>query len=765
MKSFSAQTLLVVLTSLFTLSGCQTLRSSPPLSLQKPERSTPPVLIREEPVQQCLSAEACFNLAKDEEKNGRREAAITTLLNLIDRYPDAPWLQRSEYLLAKWKIESKAPLDASFLSKIQQNYPEMGDYVSKLVADHAFNQNDFSKASDEYGHLLVIYSDTVLRPQILIQRGEALFRLKEYEKAAQTFTAFYRENPKDEKVPEGLSRLVDLYSEQQEWDKTAKVYRDLQWKYPDTSWSVESEKKLSVLTLKPSEREQFKLTPQEEFYKGKNLYETGRFEKAIEVWKGLKKRANSSEPFLTEMELKTGLAYLPLKKYTEASGHFYTVLKKAPNSEFSPEALLGLVRIALREENETDLKKFQEKGEQLFSHQEVYYKVLYLLAAYYEDRRQFSKADVLYQTIIKELPQSSIAPDALWREGWVAYKEGDPLSAESNFSRLLEQYPASALQAQALYWKGRAEERRGAGDAAQVDFKKLCQTFGHSYYCHLARKRITSTGEETGSAPANEVSPGPLPVEAQPGLPSYRKDDHYMKAEELMSMNLTQEASKEFNFLAERYKDKNSLLQIDLELNQSGDFYHALKNLRSQFPDILDRGKTYDSPLLWQLAYPKEVLDLIMKITQDTRIEPEFIAGIMREESVFDLRATSRSGAMGLMQLMPFTGEWVAQQLGVASFVRERLYDQELNIQFGAYYLDHLNQKFQGNLVYTAASYNAGPEAVSKWIVNGNVEDIEEFVENIPYQETRYYVKRVMKSYEEFKQIKSMPGSLILSHP
>lgn len=116
---------------------------------------------------------------------------------------------------------------------------------------------------------------------------------------------------------------------------------------------------------------------------------------------------------------------------------------------------------------------------------------------------------------------------------------------------------------------------------------------------------------------------------------------------------------------------------------------------------------------------------------------------------------------MGLMQLMPFTGEWVADRMGVASFVREQLYDQELNIRFGAYYLDHLNEKFQGNLVLTAASYNAGPEAVNKWIANGHLDDLEEFVENIPFQETRYYVKRVMRSYHEFKEI----GELTKNEP
>ncbi|MHB8481331.1 MAG: transglycosylase SLT domain-containing protein [Nitrospiria bacterium] len=761
MRSFSEKTFLIVLIFLFYLSGCQTLKLHPSFAVQKSKSLSPSDSVKEEPIQ-CLSAEACFNLAKEEEKNGKREAAKTRLLTLMDHYPDSLWFQRAGYLLGKWDVESGGTDGDKLLFKIQNNYPVMGDYISRLLADLAFNQNNFSKAGDEYGRLLLLYPDTVLRPRILIRRGEALFRLKEYDQAGQAFETFYRENPKDEKVPDVLSKMVDLYLEQQEWDKAAELYREIQWKFPDTPWSEEAGKKLSLLVLSPADREKFKLTSLEQFNKGKNLYETGRFEKAIEVWQGLEKGIKRSEVFSTEMELKTGLAFLPLKKYSDASDHFLIVLKKAPDSEYAQEALLGLVRIAVREENEPDLEKFRKMGEKLFVHQETYYKILYLLAAYDEDHHQPLKARDLYQTIIKEFPQGSVAPDALWKEGWTAYGGGDDLLAERNFSKFLEEYPASPLQAQVLYWKSRAEERRGDIDAAQADFKKLCQTFGHSYYCHLAAKRITLPLEEAGLTPLNGDPPPAIQQTDAPSDPlSYQKDEHYLKARELMSMDLTQDASKEFNYLADHYRGNSSLLQINLELNRSGDFYHALKILRSQFPDVLDRGKTYDSPLLWRLAYPKEVLDLIMKtVSKDIKIEPEFIAGIMREESVFDLRATSRSGAMGLMQLMPFTGEWVSQQLGVASFVREKLYDQETNIRFGAYYLDYLSQKFQGNLFYTAASYNAGPEAVSKWIINGNFKDIEEFVENIPYQETRYYVKRVIKSYEEFKRVNSYSQSV-----
>jgi soluble lytic murein transglycosylase len=782
-KSIPAAVIFIL--AIYLLSGC---KSAPVRSSDKPPASqkTNPLSSMAIPGEalQCSGAEECFTRALEAEKAGKKEAAGAYLEITFNRYPDSPWFQRGGFLYGKWKIESKSPVEEALLLKVQSAYPEMGDYVLKLLADQEFNQENFSKAGEDYARLLVMTPDTVLRPQVLIQIGETWFRLKDYEKAAQTFSVFYHENPRDEKAPEILSKMLEIYLLAGDRERGAKIFREVEWKFPDSQWSQEAEKQVSQALLLPDDRQKFKLTLQEKFNKGKTLYEIGRFEKALEIWKELNNHAGRQEPFFNEMELKTGLAFLYLKKNSDAERHFHMVLKNAPDSEFAPEALLGLVRIALRDENESNLKAYLKKSEALFQHQESYYKTLYLSGSFYEDRHQASRAHALYQTIIKELPQSPVAPDALWKDGWLAYKEGDYPAAEKNFSRLLERYPASVLQTQALYWLGRTKERQNDPEGAQNDFKRLCQNFDHSYYCHLAKKRMPAAEGESGQGSAPEaLLPPDVDASAQ-GDSSYQKDVHYLKARELMRMNLTREASREFNYLADHYRDKGALLLIDQELIRAGDFYHALKNLRSQFPDVLDRGRTYELPLLWKLAYPREILDLIRQVAGETRIEPHFVAGIMREESVFDTRATSRSGAMGLMQLMPFTGEWVADRLGVASFVREQLYDQELNIRFGAYYLDHLNEKFQGNLVLTAASYNAGPEAVNKWIANGNLpvfgstgpqvgDDLEEFVENIPFQETRYYVKRVMRSYHEFKEIGElteqeplkMPNPFLTSFP
>ena len=118
----------------------------------------------------------------------------------------------------------------------------------------------------------------------------------------------------------------------------------------------------------------------------------------------------------------------------------------------------------------------------------------------------------------------------------------------------------------------------------------------------------------------------------------------------------------------------------------------------------------------------------------------------MREESTFNPRAISRAGAVGLMQIMPKTGDFIAMKTRAGSVDREALLRPELNVRFGSWYLGYLARKFDNNLVLTIAGYNAGPKAVQRWVKKGPAE-LDEFVEEIPYSETRAYAKRVIKSY------------------
>src|SRR5574340_1195882 len=157
---------------------------------------------------------------------------------------------------------------------------------------------------------------------------------------------------------------------------------------------------------------------------------------------------------------------------------------------------------------------------------------------------------------------------------------------------------------------------------------------------------------------------------------------------------------------------------------------------------------------LWLLAYPQGFWPSITASAKKYGLDPYFVAAIIREESQFRPEAISPAGARGVMQVMPSTGEWIARNTGIPGFDRSRLFEAEMNISIGTWYLSHLMKKFSGNLTLVTASYNAGPEPVLAWAArSGGTADPAEFVETIPYAETRGYVKKVLRNYAEYRRL------------
>jgi soluble lytic murein transglycosylase len=134
-------------------------------------------------------------------------------------------------------------------------------------------------------------------------------------------------------------------------------------------------------------------------------------------------------------------------------------------------------------------------------------------------------------------------------------------------------------------------------------------------------------------------------------------------------------------------------------------------------------------------------------------VDPLLVAAIIREESQYDRHAVSRVGAIGLMQVMPATANAVAQRHRLPMVTRDDLFDQETNIRIGARYVEQLLGQFAGNVVATIAAYNAGPIVVTNWSAAHRGRSEDEFVEFIPFQETRQYVKRVLRSYKEYRRL------------
>ncbi|NLD35104.1 MAG: lytic transglycosylase domain-containing protein [Clostridiales bacterium] len=147
--------------------------------------------------------------------------------------------------------------------------------------------------------------------------------------------------------------------------------------------------------------------------------------------------------------------------------------------------------------------------------------------------------------------------------------------------------------------------------------------------------------------------------------------------------------------------------------------------------------------------------ELIRKYAQEFQVDRSFISAIIARESHYDPQAESGVGARGLMQVMKDTGEWVAQRLGVQGYSYDRLYEPELNIRFGAWYLNYLSAHFNGNPVMIASAYHAGANNVKQWALNYAADQRTLTVDQIPKDNTRDYVQKVMNAYALYYEFDS----------
>jgi soluble lytic murein transglycosylase len=225
----------------------------------------------------------------------------------------------------------------------------------------------------------------------------------------------------------------------------------------------------------------------------------------------------------------------------------------------------------------------------------------------------------------------------------------------------------------------------------------------------------------------------------------------FERARDLVYVGLEDSARRELHEIEKRVRTTT-----DRQLLMSE--YAAVRNFdRSSFiaevgfgAQRLRDGLRSESRTYWEHAYPRAWESAVVASSRSTSVPEELIWGIMRAESHFRQDAHSPVGALGLMQLMPFTSRKVAGLMSWTGFEVRALLDPESNIKVGSRYLQRLLEKFSGRVPLVAAAYNAGPHRVNAWVRGFGQLDMDEFIEHIPFLETRNYVKRVVRNYNVY---------------
>jgi len=360
-----------------------------------------------------------------------------------------------------------------------------------------------------------------------------------------------------------------------------------------------------------------------------------------------------------------------------------------------------------------------------------------------------AKARGLYHKLYVKLPQSSMADDALWKEGWLTYLGKDFKKAYLIFQKLLSSYPDSEFADTATYWSARTAEKMGMVDKAKAHYADVVSRFPLSYYATISRGRLSVISSDAPVRNVKTVSYTPRDGHA---MPERYTSLHLEKSKALIDLGFTGDASEELSLAEARCANKETLLEIARLMTKIGDYNKAHKVVMKGFQEFLkDAPDSLDE--IWTIAFPEGFGDVIRSNADKNSLNPFLIHAIIKEESAYKPDAVSRAGAIGLMQLMPSTGSRMSKETGFKDYSSSSLYRSEVNISLGSRYMKKLIGDSKGKIPIAIASYNAGPNAVSEWASRYGTEQMDEFIERIPYSETRNYVKKVLRSYDVYERL------------
>jgi soluble lytic murein transglycosylase-like protein len=361
--------------------------------------------------------------------------------------------------------------------------------------------------------------------------------------------------------------------------------------------------------------------------------------------------------------------------------------------------------------------------------------VLNSLAARADAKNQDAYLQELVPQIIKVDPLADPALQHFWDKAWAAYARGDLAGARKLFRFIADTYTSVNVKRQSEYWFARTVERQGQKGEAQAIYQKLASAPYADLYALMSVQRGAKRAE-------NRTNPLKREGADWRELAEKQMPDELQLAYELTALTATREAFAEIRSNARRENVRFAEALLAEYHQTTGDKIAMYRSLRRAWPQLATVEQDSAPIYFLRMYYPLKYGEEIEEYAKERGLDPNLVRALILQESYYNPTAKSRVGATGLMQIMPPTAREHAGRLGM-SFSMGRLESPDTNIRIGTYHLKMLIDMFRGNTYFAVASYNAGQGNVLKWRRAAPSKPLDEFLESIPFSETRNYVKRV----------------------
>ena len=641
---------------------------------------------------------------------------------------DSPESGRRDLLAGIAELKRKRYDEASnWLAKAAKSYPLLADYALYYQAESYSRSGRKNEAIAALNALLKEYPESPLARRAQLSKGDLLFDTDDYLSAEEVYQKFVEKYASGNDAIQASYKSAICKEKRGDASGAAAIFRSIWLNSPTSSLAAKAEEDIRRLPVVSPDT----YSAQELFKRGSSLYDQRRYESALATFRSIDPKQEKKD-FKDRLVLKIGQTLLKLRRYQEAEQNLKILASSEARKELRSEASYLMARAVEKSGRDEDAITAYRKVAADFP--DCAEADDSLLDAAFVRKFQNRPADVVHQLgkLLENYPKTTLKHRVIWETGWAEYLAGNKPAAAEQFRKL---FNAEEYRERALYWHARASAASGNAAAAAENYAILRNDFPFGFYT----LRIPQGQAEPSEEPVPKLTADPKE--------SFPLPEGFERVKGLIFLGLIDDAGTELAFVRRKSgkeKPDPGLARLYLEIGN----HNAAMSLYNS--SMLKRST--DSRRAWAFLYPRAYGELILKYSEKAGVDPYLAFAVMRAESSFAPAATSPVGARGLMQLMPHTAALVLHEKKIDP---DRLYDPELNIRLGTKHLRELIDSYNGNLAAVIASYNAGAHNVNRWMKTYSGLQTEEFIESIPFGETRDYVKKVLASADLYKRLYS----------
>ncbi|MGH7884216.1 MAG: transglycosylase SLT domain-containing protein, partial [Thermodesulfobacteriota bacterium] len=594
----------------------------------------------------------------------------------------------------------------TYLDKIDDKIPELEDYVLYYKSLYQKKSGNNEKAEKLLKKSLKKYPNSSIKEKERKFLAEIYTEEKKFDLAKSIYKQIIDEARSEWTKATYLKSLGELYETSNNRSEAFATYKKIWASYPTVSFSnyiFEYANKNSLVFIPQSSD----YLTRAEFFYVKSLWPNALIE--------FKK-----SPQTQQVLIKTAVCYHRLGDYKMA----VDILSEIK----TPESLYWIALSTKKIGYEFEAAKMLSSITTIYPESEYASMGLLEAGEIYEKENDTVNAVKVYKELIAKYPTSDKTGMVAWKLGWSYYKKKNYEEAFSVFSAY--KFPDNSFDVHSFkYWKAKTFEKLGKKEDANLIYKELAASVKFTYHSYLSRIKTGSVIKEAKATSINFDK-------VFSGDPSKRRADIFFK---MGILNLVIDEINYLETIASNIEDNLYIASLYLKIEN---YYSSIKAA-----NIVDsNGSTY-------LSYPRGYEGQVKNYSRKYNLNELLVYSLIREESRFDKGAVSSSNARGLMQLIPFTATETAGKVGILNFNLDKLFIPEINVELGCFYLRYVLDRFGENIPLALAGYNAGPTRAAEWYESMGSLPLDEFIEEIPFSETRAYVKRILRSYGAYQAI------------